>query len=203
MVPGGRVLSSRSMSGNPAKEENLNSVVPPKKDMMRYQVAKYIHNILIPLIGVILAIIGWAKIMAVFGDAKILSELDPVIGVSNRLIMVITGIIEIPVGVMIIIFRRQFWTSLLLLWLSLNILTYRIMFWYANPPEPCPCLGNILDYLKIDIDSSRVSMIILIIMLLGSVMGILSKHFIDRYNAISNTGKINISNKASGIESER
>ena len=196
-------MSSRSMSGNPVKEESLNSVVPPKKDMMRYQVAKYIHNILIPLIGVILVIIGWAKIMAVFGDAKILSELDPVIGVSNRLIMIITGIIEIPVGVMIVVFRRQFWTSLLLLWLSLNILTYRIMFWYANPPEPCSCFGNILDYLKIDIDSSRVSMIILIIMLSGSVMGILSKHFIDRYNAISNTGKINISNEASGIESER
>ena len=181
------------MSGNLAKEKSLNSVVPPKKDMMKYQVAKYIHNILIPLIGVILVITGGAKIMSVSGDAKILFELDPVIGVSYRLIMIITGIIEIPAGVVIVVYRKQFWTSLLLLWLSSNILTYRIMFWYANPPEPCPCLGNILDYLKMDIDSSRVSMIILIIMLSGSVMGILSKRFIDRYNMTSNTSKINIS----------
>ena len=153
---------------------------------------KYIQNLLLPLIGVVLVITGGIKIISAYGDAKILYELDPVIGVSYRLIMILAGITEIPAGVMIIVYRRQLWASLLLFWLSLVITAYRIMFWHADPQEPCPCLGNILDYVGIDNDESHViSMIILIIMLSGSIIGILSNRFVDRYNVILNTGKVN------------
>ena len=128
--------------------------------------------------GIIVIFTGIVKLFSVFSNAKILEILDPVTGLSYSMLMLLVGIVEAFAGIFVIKYRRMLCASLLLLWLALNILLYKLIFWYQGFSDPCPCLGNVIDYIGIDPDfSENIAFVILMSMISVSVLGILSNKF--------------------------
>ena len=90
-----------------------------------------------------------AKLLSARGGAPLLAWADPILGISNRSLLVVVGLMELAVGVALLSglsLRRK---HLLLAWLSTNFLLYRAAFYALNPGKPCPCLGSLTEQLPI------------------------------------------------------
>jgi hypothetical protein len=110
-----------------------------------------------------------AKLISSFGNAKILEQPEPILGISFRCLFWIVGIIELLVS-FFCFFCKCLWVRLgLIAWLATNFLGYRITLDLIGYHRPCLCLGNLTDALHISPQMASVAMeIILLYLLIGS-----------------------------------
>src|SRR5882757_11632 len=100
-------------------------------------------------VGVIFALTGIAKVWSAFGDARILLQHDPILGLQFGNLMFVVGIFELALaGICLFGKSRMFW-AILVACLSTNILAYRLGLWLMGWHRPCRCLGNLTDALHI------------------------------------------------------
>lgn len=121
--------------------------------------------------GLIFAITGIAKIFSSFGSAKVLLELDPIVGVQFRYLMFAVGVVEIGVSVFCMASRRSQSAALLVAWLSCLFLFYRLGVWWLGWQMPCHCLGTLSDSIHLTpATADNLMRIVLAYLLIGSVV---------------------------------
>ncbi len=121
--------------------------------------------------GLIFAITGIAKIFSSFGSAKVLLELDPIVGVQFRYLMFAVGVVEIGASVFCITSHRTRTAALLVAWLSSLFLVYRLGVWWLGWQAPCHCLGTLTDSIHLaPATADNLMKIVLAYLLVGSVV---------------------------------
>jgi hypothetical protein len=119
--------------------------------------------------GIILFITGLAKVASAFGHAEILSQIDPIFGVSFKVLMLLIGCVEIVIAFFCLCLRTQKVSMVLVAWLSSSFLFYRLGLQFIGWHRPCHCLGNLTDALHIPPPTVDIVMkIVLTYLLLGS-----------------------------------
>ena len=86
-----------------------------------------------------------AKLASAHGQARILSLPDPVLGIEHRYLLIGVGLIELSIGSYLIAGQSGETKSWVLLWIAAVFGSYRLVRWSLNIPEPCPCLGSVLN----------------------------------------------------------
>jgi len=87
------------------------------------------------------------KLLSLSGHARILDQPDPILGLTNRWMYLVIGVVELLVVMYILFGRSRMAKSALLLWLGSNFAVYRLAHWWLAVPEPCACLGRATDWL--------------------------------------------------------
>lgn len=133
----------------------------------------------------IVLVAGVSKIISAFGDATILSLPDPILPTTNRMAIVIAGIVEIGVALYGLKYPMSRRAVVSLLWLGSTLAIYKIGILKYGGAKPCGCLGSITDILHIPPDVANIiSTVIIIIMLL---VGALSALILFRNSRASNS----------------
>lgn len=119
--------------------------------------------------GVVFLTTAIAKLISAFGTAAVLEIPDPILDISFRHLLWITGTSELTVALFCIFGTRVIFKTSLVAWFATNFLLYRITFILAGYNKPCSCLGNITEALHIPQKTSDMAMkIILVYLLVGS-----------------------------------
>ena len=119
--------------------------------------------------GVLFLATAIAKLISACGTAAVLEIPDPILDISFRHLLWITGTSELIVALFCIFGNRTNFPAWLVAWFATNFLVYRITFILAGYKKPCPCLGNITDVLHISQKTADMAMkIILAYLLIGS-----------------------------------
>ncbi len=127
--------------------------------------------------GLIFAITGIAKIFSSFGSAKVLLELDPILGVQFRHLMFAVGVVEIGTSAFCIGSARTQSAALLVAWLSCLFLFYRLGVWWLGWHMPCHCLGTLSDFIHLaPATADNLMKIVLAYLLIGSVVCLIYYH---------------------------
>lgn len=95
--------------------------------------------------GMIFVFTGVAKIWSGFGHARILGNLDPVMGLSFGHLLVVVGALELAVAGCCFLDRSHTFAPIIVAWLATTLLAYRIDLWHIGWHRPCSCLGNLTD----------------------------------------------------------
>ncbi len=133
-------------------------------------------------VAFLLTITALAKLISATGRAGILSQYDPVFHFKQWQLLTFVGALE---GIMAVVIltpgnpRAKLW---LVAWLAFNFCLYRLALWGIGAPQPCRCLGNLADALKVPqavVDAALRG--VLAYLLIGSIsLLILRKALIDR-----------------------
>lgn len=99
--------------------------------------------------GGIFAITAAAKLYSAMGEARILGLDDPILGTSNRSVLMFVGLTEAALAVLLFTSKYQWLKLPLVTWMATNFLVYRIGLWWMDSPKTCSCLGTITDSLSI------------------------------------------------------
>ena len=119
--------------------------------------------------GVVLVVTAIAKLISSFGTARILQNIDPVLGIPFRDELWIVGTIELTVSLICFFGKSYRLQSIIVTWLATSILVYRIGLVWIDYRKPCSCLGNLTDALHIPPQIADTAMkIILAYLLIGS-----------------------------------
>lgn len=118
------------------------------------------------VLGWALVGVGLSKMIAVLGHAQILTEPNPIIPLSNRGAYALAAGLELMVGTYSIASGGNERSALLMGWLGLSLLTYRVGLWWADYVTPCGCLGFAGDILHISPNVAELVTNVLIAMLL-------------------------------------
>jgi hypothetical protein len=120
-------------------------------------------------VGAILGVAAIAKIVSVFGTARVLLIQDPLIGISFRKLIILAGVVELVIASLCLSTNRLKLNSLMVAWLSTSFVVYRFGLWWINWQRPCHCLGNLTDALHIPPQTADTVMkFILAYLLIGS-----------------------------------
>lgn len=92
--------------------------------------------------GVIFALTGGAKVLGAFGGARLLELRDPLFGLPFRWTMLIAGAMELGVASVCVFRRRPMLSTVLVGWLAILFLVYRLFLWWIEWELSCGCLGN-------------------------------------------------------------
>jgi hypothetical protein len=103
------------------------------------------RNTIVRLIGILLLTVAIAKIVASRGDAKVLSILDPILGLEFRWSMRIAAAAELFVSAFCLFRTRSASSVVMLLLLSVNLVGYRLWLWAIGWHLPCTCMGGLAD----------------------------------------------------------
>jgi hypothetical protein len=119
--------------------------------------------------AVMLLITSGAKFIGAAGHEKILAELDPIVEISTKSLILVMAIAELLTAA-VCLRTKEFWpSSILIAWLATNFLAYRIILHVIGYKKPCSCLGNVTDALHISPQVADATMkIILAYLLVGS-----------------------------------
>jgi hypothetical protein len=119
--------------------------------------------------GVILLLTGIAKIWSAFGHAKVLAVQNPLLEIQFGHLMIGVGAVELAVAIVCFFSRSTQWTVGCVAWLATNFLLYRFGNVLMNYREPCSCLGNLTDALRISPHVADIAMkIVLAYLFIGS-----------------------------------
>jgi hypothetical protein len=99
---------------------------------------------------VLLAASAVSKLISAGGSARILSEVDPIFGLTNQQLFLWLGIIEAVVVIAVVRTQSVRIKLLLLAGLSTEMLLYRAGLLWLGVPNPCPCLGNAAAWFHLD-----------------------------------------------------
>jgi len=99
--------------------------------------------------GVILTLTAWAKFYSVNGSAGNLDLPDVLFGIPYHSLLLITGLLESAVVAFLLLSEDAVSKCACLLWLTLNLVLYRVGMFFLRPGTPCPCLGNLTDAIHI------------------------------------------------------
>jgi hypothetical protein len=117
-------------------------------------------------VGAILAVAIAGKIGALIGDAKLLSEHDPIFGVPNKALM--TEVMLVEVGVLVFLIKGTKFLDRLLVtvWLFGCFAIYRLGLHLVDYRKPCSCLGNLADFAGVSDNSLDISLKIMVVSVL-------------------------------------
>jgi hypothetical protein len=97
----------------------------------------------------IFLITGSAKMVSICGTQAILDVSDPIFGISFRTLLLCVGLVEIAVSAFCFLLANKTACLALVIWIAVNFLLYRIGLVIAGWHRPCPCLGNITQFIHI------------------------------------------------------
>ncbi len=97
--------------------------------------------------GVALAATGTAKLLSVFGTARVLGYGGPFLLMPTRWVFGLAGALEFVVSADVCFGQRGIVKLLLVAWLSTCIAIYRGGLWFAGSSRPCGCAGSALEWL--------------------------------------------------------
>jgi len=104
-------------------------------------------NVILCISCALLCLTGTAKIWSAFATGKsavLLANRDPLIGISNKTLMILVGGIEIGIVLAAVVFRNRKWLpSVAIAMLGSQILVYRYFFAIEGLSRGCPCLGTL------------------------------------------------------------
>ncbi len=119
--------------------------------------------------GVLLTVTSCAKLISGFGNARILSNIDPILWMTFQHVFWIVGAAELGVALVCFFGKPLIFKAGLVALLATNVLFYRAGLVLIGYHRPCPCLGNLTDALHISPDFADMTMkIILVYLLIGS-----------------------------------
>jgi len=119
--------------------------------------------------GLILAITGLAKVWSSFGDVKLLTVADPIVGIPFKYLMLAVGVAELVIAAVCLCTKANRLATVLVAWLATNFLVYRIGLWWMGWKKPCSCLGNLADTLGISPQTAdHLIKVLLAYLLIGS-----------------------------------
>ncbi|MCX8089394.1 MAG: hypothetical protein N3I86_00435 [Verrucomicrobiae bacterium] len=126
------------------------------------------ENVYLQFAGVLLALTALAKLYSAAGEARILAVRDPVLLLlSNRGVLMAVGLLELATAGYLIFGRNTRNKHVLIIWLSLNFIVYRVGLWWVAPGKPCPCLGTLTERLPLAPDTVDLLLKLVIVYLLG------------------------------------
>jgi hypothetical protein len=129
----------------------------------------------------ILILFAIAKILSAAGVERILNEPDPLLGFSNRELLLLTGIVELSVAALLVKARTDRSRGWLLLWTSLMFLNYRFFKYLLHPGDVCGCMGSIGRWLGLPSWAQSGIPLVVSFYFLGAALGIL---VLDRCNSV-------------------
>ena len=119
--------------------------------------------------GVVLSIIGIAKIWSGLGQARILVVLDPLMGIQLGHLLSLVGMAEVAIALTCFFSKRELLPIVSVAWLATGFVVYRLGLLWVGWQRPCSCLGNLTDALNISPQKADTAMkIILAYLLIGS-----------------------------------
>ena len=89
-----------------------------------------------------------AKLYSAEGSAKVLQIQDQLLHLGYGRVMVLAALIELGTAALLVLIRSDLKRSLMLLWLSSNLIAYRLGN-YLLGIHTCPCLGQAADRLPL------------------------------------------------------
>jgi arabinogalactan endo-1,4-beta-galactosidase len=108
--------------------------------------------------GSILLVTGVAKIVSIFGVARILTANAPSLNISYSHLLVAVGIAEIIIAGVCFVPSLRSQSLLLLAAISTAFLGYRIYLWMNHWPGLCGCMGNLTGQLGIPMQTAQTMM---------------------------------------------
>lgn len=119
--------------------------------------------------GAILAITATAKMISAFGSVRILSNPDPIFGISVRELLFMVASLELVVAVVCFRSNRVGLQAQLILWLSAMFVVYRVGLILLGQHSGCACLGTVTEVINVSQESADTVMKgILAYLLIGS-----------------------------------
>jgi hypothetical protein len=120
--------------------------------------------------AVVLLATGSAKLVSVFGAARVLAMNDPIIGLSFRRLMSAVGAVELVTALFCLSTLASTRLKLgLVAWLSTIFLVYRFGLWFVRWHHPCGCMGSLAAILHLsDKAADNIMKGLLAYMLIGS-----------------------------------
>lgn len=132
------------------------------------------QNTYLNLAAGLLAIAAGAKLHTATGEARILAQPDPVLMLSHRTVLVAVGVLELAVAAYLFFGRNLRNKHLLVVWLGVSFLAYRLALAWIAPGKPCPCLGTLTERLPLRPDSVDLLLkLVIVYMLSGSLLFLL------------------------------
>lgn len=123
--------------------------------------------------GLILGLTGLAKVWSAFGDVRLLTLVDPIVGISFRHLMQAVGGAELAIAAVSLFTKANRLATVLVAWMATNFLVYRIGLWWMGWKKPCGCLGNLTDVLHISPHTADIIIKVLLAYLLIGSYGLL------------------------------
>ena len=121
--------------------------------------------------GAILFVTGAGKVWSVFGSARILGYVDPILGLQFRQLFLALGVMEILVALVCLFSRHQAVATTLVAWLATIFLVYRLGLFWMDWRRPCGCLGNLTDALHLSPQTAdNIMKVMLAYLLVGSYL---------------------------------
>ena len=118
----------------------------------------------------LLLLTACAKLFSATGHAALLEFPDPLLGIRNRELLILVGLVELAVVAGLLSGLTIRAKHLLLVWLSSNFVLYRLAFYSLNLGRPCPCLGTLTEKLHLSAHVVNWALSgVVVYLLLGSV----------------------------------
>lgn len=89
------------------------------------------------------------ELSGAIGTARILDQPDPLLPLSNRLVFVLVGVLELLLSAYLLMGQYGWAKPGLTAWLATNLLVYRLGVWWAGAPNFGDCVGNFNEWLPV------------------------------------------------------
>lgn len=99
--------------------------------------------------AVILFFTAMVELSGAIGAAQILDEPDPLLLLSNRLVLALVGVLELLLSAYLLLGQYGWAKPGLTAWLATNLLVYRLGVWRAGAPNFSDCVGNFNEWLPV------------------------------------------------------
>jgi len=99
--------------------------------------------------GAVLLGAGLTRVLVLLGRSPMLTEPEPVLGVSLRIAVLLVGVLELGFGLYGLFGRRLRWQLSLMLWLLLNYVVYRVGLVFMGCHPEWTCIGSLSDPLRL------------------------------------------------------
>lgn len=116
--------------------------------------------------GILLILTGAAKAAFALGEAPILRQPDPLLGIPNRPLFLLVGLFELVLGIGCLTVRH----ATISIWgvaiIATNFLLYRLGLEWVDFQGPCNCLGSLSGLLGVSDRSLGITSNVILIWLL-------------------------------------
>lgn len=100
--------------------------------------------------AIVLIVTGSAKLLSALSASEIWSVREPLLGITFRSLFYSVGALEIAVGGACLAAQNPIFKAVLIGWLSLSFILYRLALVFLDFHKPCPCLGSFTSMLNLD-----------------------------------------------------
>jgi hypothetical protein len=136
--------------------------------------------------AILLYLTSFAKLVSIYYGSRLLDVRDPVLGVPQVNLLLITAGIELLCAVLILRDFSLGFRDFLLAWLAVQFMLYQGALFVMHPGVPCKCLGTITEWVPIPSTALHTALTISVILLLGgSVLSIVAGRLLDKQPALT------------------